>query len=65
MRQLRVKIAPTCGALDFRDSLDLEALQQVRRSNMDRAAIKNFIYGGVEELLNDKKFYHHSSVGSD
>jgi hypothetical protein len=32
---------------------------------MDRAAIKNFIYGGIEELLHDKKFYHHSSVGSD
>jgi hypothetical protein len=32
---------------------------------MDRAAIKNFIYGGVEELLHDKKFYHYSSVGSD
>ena len=32
---------------------------------MDKAAIKNFIYGGVEELLHDKKFYHYSSVGAD
>lgn len=32
---------------------------------MDKAAIKNFMYGGVEELLHDKKFYHYSSVGAD
>jgi hypothetical protein len=32
---------------------------------MDKQAIKNFIYGGVEELLHDKKFYRYSSVGAD
>jgi hypothetical protein len=31
---------------------------------MDRDAIKNFIYGGVEELLQDKKFYYHSGIGA-
>ena len=32
---------------------------------MDKAAIKSFIYGGIEELLHDKKFYYYSSVGAD
>jgi hypothetical protein len=32
---------------------------------MDKEAIKQFIYGGIEELLHDKKFYRYSSVGAD
>lgn len=32
---------------------------------MDKAAIKSFIYGGIEELLHDKKFYYYSSIGAD
>ena len=30
---------------------------------MDKAALKDLIYGGVEEILNNKKYYYSSSVG--
>ena len=30
---------------------------------MKKSAIKDLIYGGVEEILNNRKFYYHSSVG--
>jgi len=31
---------------------------------MDRSAIKDFIYGGLTELVRDRKYYYHSSAGS-
>jgi len=31
---------------------------------MDKSAIKDLIYGGLEEILNNPKFYYHSSTGS-
>jgi len=32
---------------------------------MDKRAIKDLVYGGLEEILNNPKFYYHSSVGSN
>jgi hypothetical protein len=31
---------------------------------MDKAAIKDLIYGGLEELISNNRYYYHSSVGS-
>jgi len=31
---------------------------------MDRSAIKEFMYGGVAELMRNRKYFYHSSVGS-
>lgn len=31
---------------------------------MQKGAIKDLIYGGLEEILNNNKYYYHSSVGS-
>ena len=30
---------------------------------MDRGAIKDFIYGGVMEIMNNRQYYYKSSVG--
>ena len=30
---------------------------------MEKAAIKDLIYGGLEEILNNRRYYYHSSVG--
>ena len=30
---------------------------------MDKHAVKDLIFGGLHELMKDRKFYHHSSVG--
>jgi hypothetical protein len=30
---------------------------------MDKAAIKDLVYGGLEELVNNRRYYYHSSVG--
>ena len=31
---------------------------------MDKAVIKDLCYGGLEELLNNNRYYYHSSVGA-
>lgn len=31
---------------------------------MQKSAIKDFVYGGMEELLNNSRYYYHSSVGA-
>ncbi len=30
---------------------------------MDDQALKEFIYGGIRELMKNRKYYYHSSVG--
>jgi hypothetical protein len=30
---------------------------------MDKSAIKELVYGGVQELMRNRKYYYHSSVG--
>jgi hypothetical protein len=31
---------------------------------MKKSAIKDLVYGGVEEILNNRNYYYHSGVGS-
>ena len=31
---------------------------------MQKGAIKDLIYGGLEEILNNRNYYYHSSVGA-
>ncbi len=31
---------------------------------MDKSAIKDLVYGGLEEIMNNGKYYYKSSVGS-
>ena len=35
----------------------------MKKSNMEKAAIKDLVYGGLEEILNNRRYYYHSSVG--
>jgi len=37
----------------------------VKKSKMDRASIKEFMYGGINELIHNRKYYYHSAVGGD
>lgn len=32
---------------------------------MDKDAVKNLIFGGVCELIRDRRYYYHSSVGTN
>jgi hypothetical protein len=32
---------------------------------MDKNSIKNLLYGGISELVNDREFYHLSSIGME
>ena len=32
---------------------------------MDRAAVKDFMYGGIAELMNNRNYFYWSSVGSN
>jgi hypothetical protein len=40
-------------------------LQQVRKSNMNKDAIKDFMYGGVAELMRNRTYYYYSSVAPE
>jgi hypothetical protein len=31
---------------------------------MEKGAIKDLAYGGLEEILNNNRYYYHSSVGA-
>ena len=37
----------------------------MKKSNMQKSAIKDLIYGGLEEILNNRNYFYHSSVGRD
>lgn len=30
---------------------------------MDKQAVKDLVFGGLHELMKDRKYYYHSSVG--
>jgi len=30
---------------------------------MEKTALKHLIYGGIEEIICDRKYYYHSTVG--
>lgn len=32
---------------------------------MQKSAIKDLVYGGLEEILNNRSYYYHSSVGAN
>lgn len=32
---------------------------------MEKQAIKELIYGGINELMQNSRYYYHSNVGSD
>jgi hypothetical protein len=40
-------------------------LQQVRRFNMEKYVLKDLLYGGLTELMNNKDLYYRSSVGAN
>jgi len=39
-------------------------LQKVKKSNVDKPALKELIFGGVQELMRNRKYYYHSGVGA-
>jgi len=65
MQLLGARTAKTCGVYASHASYASEALKQVKKSNMDKTAIKDLIYGGLEELINNNRYYYHSSVSRD
>jgi len=32
---------------------------------MDKSALKDFTYGGITEILHNRKYYYHSTVGAE
>jgi hypothetical protein len=32
---------------------------------MEKAALKDLLYGGMAELINNKNYYHHSGISSN
>ena len=63
MRQLGVKTAKTCGRYVSPDSSASAALKQVKKSKMNKDAVKDLMFGGVTELMRNPHFYYFSSVG--
>jgi hypothetical protein len=40
-------------------------LPKAKKSNMDRNAIKEVLYGGILELMRNHEHYYYSAVGGD
>ena len=54
--------------LGFRVSFGLEDLRQLRKYKgiiMERAALKDLMYGAIEEMMKNSKYYYHSSIGAN
>lgn len=52
--------------LGFRVSFGLKDLHQLKKYKgliMERRALKDMLYGGIEEMLQNNRYYYHSSIG--
>ena len=47
----------------FRVFSDSAGLQLAKRFNMEKQAIKELMYGGISELMKNRRYYYQSSVG--
>jgi len=66
MLLLKIKMALT--RYGFRVSYALEDLQQAKKCKgfvMDKQAIKELMYGGLKEIMNNNRYYYKSSVGKE
>jgi len=41
------------------------ALQLAKKFNMEKAALKDLLYGGLSELIRNSKSYRHSSISNN
>jgi hypothetical protein len=54
--------------LGFRVSLgleDLELAKNYKGIDMEKQAIKELMYGGLKEIMNNSRYYYRSSVGKE
>ena len=35
----------------------------MKKYKMDKTAVKDLMFGGIHELMKDRKYYYHSTVG--
>ena len=54
-----------CGPYGFRDLSASADLIWVKNSKMQKSAIKDLVYGGLEEIINNRNHYYKSSVGAN
>jgi len=64
MQRLGAKIVKTRGRSGFHGSYDSVVLVKVKKSNMDRTALKDLLYGGIMELMRNRQYYYSSGVNS-
>jgi hypothetical protein len=64
MQQLGAKTAKTYIRYVSQDFYGSAVLAKVKKSKMDRPAIKDFVYGGMMELMRNRHYYYNSGVGS-
>jgi hypothetical protein len=64
MQRLGAKIVRTRIHSAFHASFDSAAFQKVKKSKMDRTAIKDLLYGGMMEMMKNRQYYYNSGVNS-
>jgi hypothetical protein len=64
MQRLGAKIVRTRTRYGFHASFDSAAFQKVKKSKMDRTAIKDLLYGGMLELMRNPHYYYNSGVSN-
>jgi hypothetical protein len=63
---LRIKLI--CFQLGFSVSFGLKDLQWAKNCKgliMERKALKELMYGSIDEMLQNSRYYYHSSVGAN
>jgi hypothetical protein len=64
MQRLGAKIVKSRIHSAFHVSFDSAVLAKVKKSKMDRTAIKDLLYGGMLELMRNRHYYYNSGVNS-
>jgi len=60
---LLLKIKMVLTRLGFHVSYGSADLQQGKKCKLDKAALKNILYGSIAELAKDRRFYNYSEFG--
>jgi hypothetical protein len=67
IEEILFRIKLMCFRFGFRVSFgydDVRLLKKFKGIIMERRALKDMIYGSIEEMLQNNRYYYHSSIGS-
>ena len=61
---LSLKIKMVLTRLGFHVSYGSADLQQGKNCKLDKAALKNILYGSISELAKDRRYFYYTEIGA-